>query len=80
MEIFKRPLNLDQSQVCISNGLEARALQKKPFKSASIFYPWITAYPFILVALNVPEIRNCKLKRESYDREMGTVGNIAVGE
>ena len=28
-KIFKFPFNLDQSQVCISKGLEARALQSE---------------------------------------------------
>ena len=28
-KIFKKSFNLDQSQVCISNGLEARALQRQ---------------------------------------------------
>ena len=28
-KIFKKSFNLDQSQVCISNGLEAKALQRE---------------------------------------------------
>ena len=30
LKFFKKSFILDQSQVCISNGLEARALQREP--------------------------------------------------
>ena len=36
-KIFKKSFNLDQSQVCISNGLEARALQREALFSENAF-------------------------------------------
>ena len=36
-KIFKKSFNLDQSQVCVSNGLEARAPQREALFSENAF-------------------------------------------